>query len=68
MAMEMLSRERFREELNKAGLHPTDTTSQTSRLWSTAEGQLIWVPESDAPIPDSVLEALLRQVNKLYHC
>lgn len=68
MAMEMLSRERFREELNKAGLSPTDTMSQTSRLWSTADGQLIWVPESEGPIPDSVLGALLLQVGKLYHC
>ena len=68
MAMEMLSRERFREELNRAGLSPTDTMSQTSRLWSTADGQLIWVPESEGPIPDSVLGALLLQVGKLYHC
>ena len=66
MAMRLLSQEEFDAELRKAGLEPTDITTLTGRLWRTEDGRLISAPVYDGKIPDSVLDQLLRRIDKLY--
>ena len=66
MAMRLFTREEFQNELRRAGLEPTESTTRTGRLWRTKDGQFISVPEHTNTYPDSVLESLLRQIGRLY--
>ncbi len=66
MAMQLMSRSEFENELRKAGLEPTEILTRTGRLWRTSDGQYISVPAHSETYPDSVLEELLRRVGKLY--
>ena len=66
MAMRILTREEFQFELRKRGLMPTKVKTDTGRLWRTDRGQIISVPEHAETYPDTVLDALLEQIGKLY--
>ena len=66
MAMRLLSQEEFDAELRKVGLEPTDNTTLTGRLWRTKDDRLISAPVYDGKIPDSVLDQLLRRIDRLY--
>jgi len=69
MAMRMLPAHEFYEELKRRGLEPTDILikSKTHRLWKDGRGWYISVPEHSDEYPDSVLDRILEQLDKLYH-
>lgn len=66
MAMRLFNKRDFQAELRRAGLEPTSITTTTGRLWKTKDGLFISVPEIEDTYPDSILEAVLRQVGLLY--
>ena len=66
MAMQLLDKESFEKELRKAGLKPTDHTTSAGRIWETDDGNIVMVPEIRGRVPDSVLDTVLIEVNKLY--
>ena len=66
MAMRLFDKEAFQAELKRSGLEPTSITTTTGRLWKTKDGLFISVPEIEDTYPDSILEAVLRQVGLLY--
>ncbi len=66
MAMELMSRERFENQLRRAGLFPTDNTTGLCKIWATEEGCFVSVPELEEDIPDWILDDILKKVEKLH--
>lgn len=66
MAMQIMSRDQFEQQLRSAGLTPTNKLSRTGRIWEDGNGAVVMVPNVQDGIPDSVLDRVLEQVNLLY--
>ncbi len=66
MAMRILPRTELEQELHMNGLKPTDTAAHGFRVWETKDGRAAFVPETAGGIPDHVLEAILRELGRLY--
>ena len=61
----MLDFESFKQEFRNKGLKPTDQRSKLGRVWVTADGVPVLVPDTIGKIPDAALDDLLRQIDKL---
>ena len=66
MAMKLMDKESFEQELKKAGLEPTEHRIRKYRVWKTDDGKEVLVPETNKKLPDSTLDRILSQVNRLY--
>jgi hypothetical protein len=65
MAMRLLTKQEFEQELERAGLVKTDLVTATSRLWRAPNGRHMTIPDL-CQYPDSILEDVLRQLGLLY--
>ena len=68
MAMRIMNKNEFEQQLKNAGLKPTRKTSKKGRLWEGVDGQLVMVPKiGKNGIPDSIADRVLEEVNRLYY-
>ncbi|MYF27549.1 MAG: hypothetical protein F4169_01540 [Gammaproteobacteria bacterium] len=67
MAMELMSRKRFEEQLKKAGLNPTEHESDLGQVWKTDDDKFVLVPKLVGKTPDWVLDDILDRVGRLYY-
>ena len=67
MAMRIMNRDEFEQQLKKNGLQPTNKESVKGRLWEDSNGNCVMVPNIKNKIPDSVLDRVLEVVDRLYH-
>ena len=68
MAMRIMNKNEFEQQLKNVGLKPTRKTSKKGRLWEGVDGQSVMVPKiGKNGIPDFIADRVLEEVNRLYY-